>query len=253
MKLSQLPQGPAPEKPRLFASKAEKQEYEEYNEQCRSFVELIREEGPAIAARSDALHGMRIQKEKAEKAAADERRHRAQAEAEAARYKQMYDELKMQIDAKRLRALDIAAVAALLGYEKMQNGLYKINQHTVHITEKSYEFQQVGAAYGRNAIDFVCEHLRLTEGRPEVTPAEAIVRLAALVHDDETLRETALAGLADRAEEWLDGLKGQIDYARARAAAESPQEPLESPQGPPLEHQPGRQEHEEQEEWRYRG
>lgn len=235
MKLSQLPQGPAPEKPGLFASKAEKQAYELYTEQCKSFVELIREEGPAIAARSDALHGMRIQKEKAEKTAAEEKKRRLQAEAEAARYKALYAELKTQMDAKRLRALDIAGVAAVLGYEKMQNGLYKINQHTVHITEKSYEFQQVGA-YGRNVIDFMCEHLRLTERRAEVTPAEAIVRLAALVHDDAVLRETALAGLADRAEEWLDGLQSEIDRAR--------QQPPREPE--PLEHQPGRQEVEQE-------
>lgn len=239
---------PRPEK-RFFGGK---RELDEYRDACCDYVERVRGIVHEIAARSDSLHDERLARKRAERRAAEERTRRLKAEDQAAQYKLMYEQLKAQIDTKRLRALSIASIAALLGYEKTQDGRYKLGQHFVHISEKSYEFQHVGA-YGRNVIDFMCEHLRLTERRPEVTPAEAIVRLAALVHDDETLRETALAGLADRAEEWLDGLKGQIDYARARQehqpprepaepleSQQSPQVPLESQQGPPLEHQPGR-------------
>lgn len=221
---------PRPEKKRFFGGA---RELDEYRDACCDYVERVRGIVHEIAARSDSLHDERLARKRAERRAAEERTHRAQAEAEAARYKALYTELKRQIDAKKIRALSIARIAALLGYEKTQEGLYKLGQHSVHISEKSYEFQHVGA-YGRNVIDFMCEHLRLTEQRPEVTPAEAIVRLAALVHDDETLRETALAGLADRAEEWLDGLQSEIN--RARQEHQPPREPE------PLEHQPGRQE-----------
>lgn len=227
-RMPQIPQPPE-KKPGLLASKAEKEQYYAYEEERDKFIASMQEDGHRIFSAAAAYAIEKKRRKLAEEQAA---KYRQKYEEETAQYRRLYEELKEQLDAKRLRALDVTQVAVLLGYEKLYDGVYRNGNHSFQVTEKGFEFREVSAK-GKNSIDFVCEHLRLTEGRPEVTPAEAIVRLAALVHDDETLRETALAGLADRAGEWLDGLQSEIN--RARQEHQPPREPE------PLEHQPGQQ------------
>nr|CRY95811.1 hypothetical protein [uncultured prokaryote] len=206
--------GPPPDTPGIFSSKIEKQQYELYQEQCRNFIRKMQEEGPEIFIRSQAFYEEQRRRKQAEKRAAQERE-------QAAKYKKMYEDLKAQMDAKRLRVLSVASVAKLLGYtETSSDGHYRLGEHTVDISDKRFSFSGAYAAQGRNAIDFMIEHIKLTEHRNS-SPAEAIIRLAVLVRDDEELRATALAGLSDRAENFFSDLSFEITKAREAHDAES--------------------------------
>lgn len=228
-RMPQIP-GPRPEKPGLLASRAEKDRYEAYEEQRDSFIASMQEDGPRIFSAAAAYTIEKRRRKLAEEQAA---KYRQKYEEETLKYKRMYEELKEQIDAKRLRALDVTQVAVLLGYEKLYDGVYRNGNHSFQVTEKGFEFREVSRS-GRNAIDFMIAHIETSEHRHGVTPAEGIIKLAALVCDDRVLKDTARAALADMADEYLEKLAGAIDSARANAAQAV--EPAPQPQ-----QQPGQQ------------
>lgn len=228
-RMPQIPQPPE-KKPGLLASKAEKEQYYAYEEERDKFIASMQDDGPRIFSAAAAYTIEKRRRKLAEEQAA---KYRQKYEEETAQYRRLYEELKEQLDAKRLRTLDVPQVAALLGYDMVYDDVYRRGDYSFQVTGKGFEFREVSAK-GKNAIDFMLAHIETSEHRHGVTPAEGIIKLAALVRDDRVLKDTARAALADMADEYLEQLASAIDSARANAAQAV--EPAPQPQ-----QQPGQQ------------
>lgn len=237
-RMPQIP-GPRPEKPGLLASKAEKERYYAYEEERDKFIASMQEDGPRIFSAAAAYTIEKRRRKLAEEQAA---KYRQKYEEETAQYRRLYEELKEQLDAKRLRTLDVPQVAALLGYDMVYDDVYRRGDYSFQVTGKGFEFREV-SRNGRNAIDFMIAHIETSEHRHGVTPAEGIIKLAALVDDDMLLNDTARAALADMADEYLETLAGAIDSARANAAqaVEPAPQPQQQPGAPQPQQQLGQQ------------
>ena len=198
------------ERPGLLAGAEAHRKYKEAAQQREDFIEKMRKTGDAFFARAAAYDAV--------KRDLDTERDLS------AHYRRLYEETKAKLDTKTLRALDLATVARRFGYYHEHDDKYIGHMRDLVITGQKFEFfGEIGKKRktGKNAIDFVKAHIELEENR-EVTPAEAIVRLAGVAGDARQVEDTVKQAALDEAEAQLAPLRPQ--FAAAVEAEKARQE-----------------------------